>query len=76
MGKVTFFSKADADKKYTEFRKKPVMIRAKRMNAPFIVRTLEGEMQGDTGDWLVEGIEDELYPCKHNIFVKTYERIK
>lgn len=35
--------------------------------------TLEGEMRGDLGDWVIVGIGGELYPCKHDIFVNSYE---
>ena len=39
------------------------------------VFTLEGEMRGDIGDWIIEGIGGELYPCKHDIFVNSYEQV-
>ena len=26
-----------------------------------------------TGDWIIEGVQGELYPCKPDIFVATYE---
>lgn len=39
------------------------------------IRTLEGEMLGDLGDWLIIGINGELYPCKHDIFINSYEPV-
>lgn len=36
--------------------------------------TLEGEMCCSKGDWVIKGIEGEFYPCKHPIFISTYER--
>ena len=39
----------------------------------FWVQTLEGRMEGLPGDWLIKGVEGELYPCAHKIFMKTYE---
>ena len=39
------------------------------------IKTLEGEMIGDVGDWIICGVEGEIYPCKPGIFAKTYERI-
>jgi hypothetical protein len=39
----------------------------------FSVKTLEGTMQGNVGDWIIRGIEGELYPCKHSIFIAKYE---
>lgn len=35
--------------------------------------TTEGEMRGEIGDWIIEGINSELYPCKDNVFQQTYE---
>lgn len=41
----------------------------------FNVQTLEGVMLAGRGDYLVKGIDGELYPCKIDIFEKTYERV-
>ena len=38
-----------------------------------VVPTLEGEMRGDVGDWLIRGVQGEYYPCKDEIFLATYE---
>ncbi len=38
------------------------------------IRTLEGVMYADPGDWIIRGVEGEYYPCKDSIFEKTYER--
>lgn len=37
--------------------------------------TLEGAMRGDIGDWIITGIAGEVYPCKPDIFSKTYEPV-
>lgn len=37
------------------------------------IYTLEGEMTADIGDWIICGVEGELYPCKPDIFEATYE---
>ena len=42
----------------------------------FKVQTLEGEMSGNAGDYLIRGVEGELYPCKGDIFEKTYEKVE
>lgn len=39
------------------------------------IKTLEGEMRADIGDWIIKGIKGEIYPCKNDIFVATYETI-
>lgn len=37
-----------------------------------IIRTLEGDMTADIGDWIIKGVNGEFYPCKPDIFKKTY----
>lgn len=39
------------------------------------IRTLEGEMRADRGDWIIRGIKGEFYPCKPDIFEATYESV-
>lgn len=38
-----------------------------------LIRTLEGVMVAQPGDWIIRGVNGELYPCKPDIFAKTYE---
>src|SRR4051794_35996814 len=37
------------------------------------IRTLEGSMRADRGDWIIRGVAGEFYPCKPDIFDATYE---
>ena len=37
------------------------------------IHTLEGIMNVKHGDWIITGIKGEQYPCKPDIFEKTYE---
>ena len=37
------------------------------------VRTLEGGHVVNPGDWIIEGVKGEHYPCKPDIFQATYE---
>lgn len=37
------------------------------------IQTLEGKMKFSAGDWIIQGIKGELYPCKPDIFGATYE---
>jgi len=54
--------------------KKPIPIKAVQIDHPFQVDTLEGNYKtGKAGDYLMCGIEDELYICDKNIFEKTYD---
>jgi hypothetical protein len=40
------------------------------------ISTLEGVMRADPGDWIIRGVAGEFYPCKPDIFVKTYEPVE
>ena len=38
-----------------------------------LIETLEGDMKARWNDWLIRGVNGELYPIKNEIFLKTYE---
>lgn len=38
-----------------------------------IIKTLEGDMVANRGDYIIKGICGEFYSCKEEIFEKTYE---
>ena len=40
------------------------------------INTLEGKMEASIGDWIIRGVSGELYPCKPDIFLKTYEAVE
>jgi len=37
------------------------------------IKTWEGTMTAQPGDWIIRGIKGEYYPCKPDIFEATYE---
>jgi len=39
------------------------------------IPTLEGEMTATIGDFIIKGVNGEFYPCKPDIFEKTYEKV-
>ena len=39
----------------------------------FMIRTLEGDMRVEYGDWVIRGVAGEFYPCKPDIFNQTYK---
>ena len=46
------------------------------VGAPYFsifIPTLEGEMRADPNDYIIKGVNGEFYPCKPDIFEKTYE---
>ena len=57
--------------------KRPIVVHAKRIDEEFRVNTLEGNYkQGKPGDYLMRGIDGELYICDGPIFDKTYDFVK
>lgn len=71
-----------------KFRKKPVVIEAfqwkpemgevgpvKQKFVGYVIETLEGDMTVSDGDWVIQGIKGEFYPCKPDIFESTYEKV-
>ena len=44
-------------------------------NGLMIINTLEGDMRANVGDWIIRGIQGEIYPCKPDIFEETYEAV-
>lgn len=40
------------------------------------IKTLEGTMRGEHGDYIIQGVNGEIYPCKPDIFEKTYEPVE
>lgn len=39
------------------------------------IDTLEGRMHARMGDYIIRGVNGELYPCKADIFEKTYDAV-
>lgn len=57
---------------FSEFTKQPIPVEARRLKKQTLIETLEGDMIGNKGDWLIKGIKGELYPCKDEIFRESY----
>ncbi|WP_306542745.1 hypothetical protein [Anaerotignum sp.] len=62
--------------KVKKFRKKPVIVEAYKTNEELMIQTLEGNMKASPGDWIITGVHGEKYPCKPDIFEKTYELVE
>ena len=41
-----------------------------------VIDTLEGKHVVSPGDWIIRGVAGEFYPCKPDIFEKTYEKVE
>jgi len=57
------------------FRKRPIVVDASVADRVTMISTLEGVMRADVGDWIITGVAGERYPCKPDIFERTYERV-
>jgi hypothetical protein len=42
-------------------------------NEGILIKTLEGNMLASPNDYIIKGVNGEFYPCKPDIFLKTYE---
>jgi len=58
-----------------KFKRKPVVVSAIRCREETEIVTLEGIMTAMPGDWIVTGIQEELYPVKDDIFRETYQPV-
>ena len=56
--------------------KKPIPIKCVQIDEPFLVETMEGELKGKKGDWLMVGVHGEMYPIDKAIFEKTYNLLE
>lgn len=54
--------------------KKIIEIVVEKEMTSLIVHTLEGNIKAAKGDYIIRGINGEIYPCKPDIFEKTYVR--
>ena len=57
------------------FVKKPVVIEAYQTDKEMTIQTLEGPKHASVGDWIITGIRGEEYPCKPDVFDRTYEEV-
>lgn len=70
-GTDDYFDLADWRVYSQEFRKKPVVIKALRLEVPIEIETLTKTIRGEVGDWLICDTNGEFYSCKHDVFKKN-----
>lgn len=75
MNSKIVFNKDDKVDDLEPCMKRPIVLHAKQIDKPFLVSTKEGTMSGKAGDYLMKGIDGELYPCNKDIFERTYDFI-
>lgn len=68
---------ADTIIKIQEFMKIDVVVSYAINKKPVIkIDTLEGTMDASIGDFIIKGVNGEFYPCKPDVFEKTYEVVE
>lgn len=56
--------------------KKPIPVNAFQTKKPLDIKTLEGTMHANAGDWILTGVDGEQWPVKNKIFRQTYKILK
>ena len=64
------------DSQVKKYRKKPIIVEAYIANEEEYIKTLEGTMKANKGDYIITGVKGEQYPCKPDVFKQTYEEVK
>ena len=67
---------SDVEGTIKRFRKKPVVVRAVELQEGVVIATREGIIKGVKGDFLIEGVKGEVYPCGREIFFQTYDEVE
>ncbi|MST50918.1 hypothetical protein FYJ64_01050 [Clostridiales Family XIII bacterium WCA-MUC-591-APC-3H] len=57
-------------------RQKLIVVDTYQTDTQMDIETLEGTMHASPGDYIITGVNGEKYPCKPDIFKKTYEPAK
>ena len=74
---IQFKDDADTIRTISEFLDTDICVDYSEPHKPVIkIATLEGVMAANVGDYIVKGVNGEFYPCKPDIFEKTYEKVE
>ena len=63
------------ESKVKKYRKKPIIVEAYQTAEEIEIKTLEGTMKANKGDYIITGIHGEQYQCKPDIFHETYDEV-
>lgn len=56
--------------------RKVALTRARRMDVPFKVETINGTVEGVAGDFLCIDVKGQAYPCAADVFIDSYEPLE
>ncbi|KKL55028.1 hypothetical protein LCGC14_2259500 [marine sediment metagenome] len=74
MRRIEKLDDLDGERQLSE--KRPIRVVTVQLTEEIEIATREGLLRGYPGDWVIEGIEGEIYPCGKDIFEKTYRRVE
>lgn len=60
------------EKRIVKATKKPIQVTARQTTKKEIIKTIEGPLTAQPGDWILTGVDGEKWPVKKEIFEKTY----
>lgn len=74
---IQFLDDAKRISELQEFAGKDLRVDYSNKDNPVLkIDTLEGTMTASVGDYVIKGVNGEFYPCKPDIFEKTYEPVE
>jgi hypothetical protein len=65
----------DLEQDWAYYEKLPVQVKAVELTEEVEIHTREGVLKGYPGDFVIQGISGEVYPCGREIFFKTYKKV-
>ena len=72
---IQFKDTTDSISRLSDFIGTEITVSYKDNKPCLIINTLEGDMKASLGDYIIKGVSGEFYPCKPDIFIKTYEQV-
>lgn len=74
---IQFVDESDVILKISDWVGDEIAVNYNDPENPYLkIETLEGTMRADVGDYVIKGVNGEFYPCKPDIFIKTYDEVK
>lgn len=61
--------------RYVPTNKRPLQ-ESRSFPSDVLIKTLEGEMRANYYDFIIKGVAGEIYPCKADVFLATYEKVE
>lgn len=74
---IQFQNNVEVITQLSDFIGDTIYVNYENKDNPYLtIVTLEGDMKASVGDYIIKGVNGEFYPCKPDIFEKTYEKVE